>query len=140
MNDAIVMEESPVNMSEIIDLKSRIKVKRGLFTRDWVDVKVYEFTPLHCVIKTDEIFDIQAPIPLSFQLLLDVNDIVIEELIGRVVKKRKDCSCFHYYIDIKSGKHATDTAILSKINKIAAIVKKKQALNSKLNSVAQKDL
>ena len=45
MNDAIVMEESPVNMSEIIDLKSRIKVKRGLFTRDWVDVKVYEFTP-----------------------------------------------------------------------------------------------
>jgi hypothetical protein len=139
MTETLEMHDYVTSKSPIDDLNTRIKVKRGFFTRDWVDVKTFEFADTHCVIKTDEIYEINAPITLSFSLRLEMDDIVIDEFVGKVRKKKKDCSCFHYYIDFKEGKAQDVEVGLSKIRQISSLIKKKKSLKAKINSVSQRN-
>ncbi len=131
------MDDSLQPDEVISDLSARIKVKRGFFTKDWVDVKVYEFCPSSCIIKTDEVYLVGSPITLSFKLPLELNEIVIEELVGKVTSKRKDCSCFHYCVEINISKMRKDSLVSDKIKQIDSIIRKKRALTTKLNSVAR---
>ncbi|MCP5209208.1 MAG: hypothetical protein H7A01_18615 [Hahellaceae bacterium] len=139
MTETLEMHDYVTSKSPIEDLNTRIKVKRGFFARDWVDVKTFEFADSHCVIKTDEIYEINSPITLSFHLKLDLDDIVIDEFVGKVKKKKKDCSCFHYYIDFKEGKGQDSEISLSKIRQIGSVIKKKRNLKAKINSVSQRN-
>lgn len=133
------MQEYSQTKEPIEDLATRIKVKRGIFSRDWVDVKTYEFTNDHCIVKTDEIYELNGPITLSFHLSLAINDIVIEDFVGKVLKKKKDCSCFHYYIEFNNGKSSEGQSVFSKIKQISSIVKKKQNIKEKKNTVIQRN-
>ncbi len=130
------MDEILTPPSIVANLHTRIKVKRGFFSSDWVDVKIYEFTPQHCIIKTDEIYNVGASMIMSMRFKLDMNEIVIEELTGTVLKKRKDCSCFHYFVEF-AGMNDKTTLEANKIKQIDSIIRKKKALNSKINNVAR---
>ena len=134
------MQDYPHTKLPIDDLSARIKVKRGLFSREWIDVKTFEFCHSHCVIKTDEIYEINSPIILSFYFNTAMTDIVLEEYVGKVRKKKKDCSCFHYYIDLKDGKSQENAeSAASKIRQIATLIKKKKDLDLKKNVVSQRN-
>jgi hypothetical protein len=138
MNDSLEMQEYLTTKSPIEDLDTRIKVKRGFFSRDWVDVKTFEFSDTHCVIKTDEVYELNTPITLSFHLKIEMDDIVIDEFVGRVKKKKKDCSCFHYFVDLLDGRSPDGDLSFSKIRQINSLIKKKKQLKEKLNSVSQR--
>ncbi len=133
------MQDYTPGQSPIDDLKTRIKVKRGIFARDWVDVKTYEFDTNHCIIKTDEIYEINSNITLSFHMPLAIDDIVIEDYVGKIRKKKKDCSCFHYFIDFTEGKSSEGQIAENKIKQIANLIKKKKTIEAKKQNVSQRN-
>lgn len=139
MTELLEMHEYVTSKMPIDDLNTRIKVKRGFFSRDWVDVKTFEFSESHCVIKTDEIYELNSSITLSFHMQIEMTDIVVEEFTGKVKKKKKDCSCFHYYIDLSDGKSPDGQLALDKVRQIATLIKKKKQLKAKIDNVSQRN-
>ena len=99
-------------------------------------MKTYEFTLQHCIVKTDEIYNVGSPIVMSMRFKLDLNEIVVEELTGIVRKKRKDCSCFHYYVELPSTQDM-GTMEANKIKQIDSIIRKKKALSTKISNVSR---
>lgn len=71
-------------------------IKRGLFKREAVPVKIYKFNALGCIIKTDEIFSVNKPAILTLAFIMEPMNLVITNIEANVISSQKDCSCFYY--------------------------------------------
>lgn len=118
--------------TEIPDLTIRVKVRRGFLKSEWVDVKTYSLDKTHCIIKTDELFSPDSKITLSLLLKLEPTDLFIDSLNVSVLKQKKECSCFFYYLELNS-----DIAIESPINRMVDLINKKQQINKKVLDLSQ---
>ena len=81
------------------NLRIHLRVKRGLFSREWVAVKPFDFSRTGVGFKTDELLTPGEHIVVSLRLELEFGDVLVEEADGIVRHSEKECSCFNYGVE-----------------------------------------
>ncbi len=123
---------SPGFSDHIKGLFIRVKVRRGFLKKEWVDVKSYLFDETHCLIKTDEVFPLNEKIILSIRLQLEPTDLVIDSIVAKVLKKKKECSCFYYNLEFDESSLKATSATESPLVRLDTLIKRKQLINKKV--------
>lgn len=122
---------------EIPDLTIRVKVRRGFLKSEWVDVKSYSVDQTHAIIKTDEIFPINDKVTLSLRLDVEPNNLVIDSVTAKVLKQKKECSCFFYFLEFSNDNSKLPGTSDSPLARLAELIRKKQLINKKFLSLSQ---
>lgn len=122
---------------QIPDLTIRVKVRRGFLKSEWVDVKSYMLNRKHCIIKTDELFSLNSKINISLRLKLEPTDLVIDSLSATVLKQKKECSCFFYYLELNDENTKNANSAESPIGRLVSLIDKKQLINKKFLDLSQ---
>ena len=117
---------------QIPDLAIQVKVRRGFFKKEWVDIQSYLLSNTHCIIKTDELFPINEKITLSLILSLDPSDLIIDSITANVLNQKKECSCFFYHLEFNQESIKAPLGSESPISRMVELIEKKQLINKKV--------
>ena len=118
-----------------LHLDARLKVRRGMFSNEWVKVQVLKFNANGMTIRTDEDLPAGGKAVLSLCLAMDFGDIRIDKLEILVHGREKVCSCFDYPVDFVLGAGGVRRdALQSNLQKIASLLSSYDSLLNKIRT------
>lgn len=115
----------------VSDLMARFSMRRGLFRREQIDVRVFALSAQHCVIKTDEEFGPGDAISITLMLTMPFENLLLEQLPGVVRNSRKHCSNFFYHIDFKLDQVRAAHTVQQRLQRMVDVIARKKALESR---------
>ncbi|OZG70250.1 hypothetical protein BTA51_26995 [Hahella sp. CCB-MM4] len=118
-----------------LHLDAQLKVRRGMFSHEWVKVQVFKFSADGMTVRTDEDLPAGSRATFSILLAMDFGDIRIDKIEARVNGREKVCSCFDYTLDFVLGSNAVRReAIQSSLQKIESLLSSYDSLLNKIRS------
>lgn len=114
------------------ELKTKLKVKKGLFS-DWIDVNTRDYSKLGIAIETDRQLEIDQSATLAISLVVDMGEIILDKIEGKVRNKAKEGFNHRYGIefDLESKKSAQ---IQEQLLRIESMLEKSTRLQERLSS------
>lgn len=95
--------------------ESRVRVRRGFFKKEWINVVPFDFSRFGMGIQTDEQFEVGDEVTLGIELARDSGRIQLSGMQAVVRYKAKHHSRFNYGIEfvLRNGadKHAVDDSL-----------------------------
>ncbi|WP_020408027.1 hypothetical protein [Hahella ganghwensis] len=116
-------------------LDAQLKVRRGMFSYEWVKVQVLKFSASGMTIRTDEDLSAGSRATFSILLAMDFGDIRIDKIEAKVNGREKVCSCFDYPLDFVLGSSAVRReAIETSLRKIESLLSSYDSLLNKIRT------
>ena len=115
-------------------LIARFRIKRGLFRREPVEARLFEFDNFGCVMKTDKVFNPGDTVIIDLIMDMPFENIQAEGVSGLVTERRKHCSNFFYSIDFFEFTDSGNSPLAEKLRRIRDVVNKKKSLKSRRSS------
>lgn len=122
------------------DLTADFQVKRGLFRKERIFARLFDFDHHGCVIKTDKIFNPGDTLTLTLVMEMPFEDIRTDRLNGLVTERQKHCSNFFYAIEFVGNDAQTRAAESDKLGRIQAVLMKKLTLRSRRNGPSSSNM
>lgn len=109
MMDLQTLKDKPLS-----DLSARLKVKSGLFRKEWVQVAVFALDENCCVLKTDIVFMPGDTLEFELVLKMPFENLQVSAITASVTKLRKHCSNF-FYLTVFRDIELIDKPMLARI-------------------------
>lgn len=119
-----------------LKFNSKVKVRRGLFTSEWIDIVPFDFSKYGMGIQTDEVFEISDNVQLSISLEMEVGAVEIEWVTGVVRYREKHHSRFNYGIEFDyKTKSIGKGTIQSDLEHVEQILTKHEQMKKRLDEM-----
>ncbi len=118
-----------------LHLDARLKIRRGVFSNEWVKVQVLKFNANGMTIRTDEDLPAGGKAVLSLCLAMDFGDIRIDKLEVLTNGREKVFSCFDYPVDFMLGSNAVRReALQNNLQRIESLLSSYDSLLNKIRT------
>jgi len=116
-----------------IKFESKVKVRRGLFSSEWVEIVPFDYSKYGMGIQTDEVFELKDIIHLSISLEMEVGLVELDVVPGVVRYREKHHSRFNYGIEFDySSKYLNKESSRSDLEHIEQIINKHEQMKGRL--------
>ncbi|MFD2230466.1 PilZ domain-containing protein [Alkalimarinus sediminis] len=119
-----------------IKFNSKVKVRRGIFSSEWIDIVPFDFSKYGMGIQTDEVFELKETVNLSISLEMEVGSVEIESISGIVRYREKHHSRFNYGIEFDyASKSVSKGGIKSDLEHIEQVLTKHEQMKDRLENM-----
>ena len=110
-----------------IKFESKVKVRRSLFSREWVEIVPFDYSKYGMGIQTDEVFELNDVIHLSIYLEMELVSVKLGVVPSVVRYREKHYSRFNYGIEFDySSKYLSKKSSRADLEYIEQIINKYQ--------------
>jgi len=119
-----------------IKFNSKVKVRRGLFSSEWIDIVPFDYSKYGMGIQTDEVFELKDTVNLSISLEMEVGFVEIELVPGIVRYREKHHSRFNYGIEFDYGsKSVGKGTVKADLEHIEQVLTKHEQMKKRLEGM-----
>ena len=119
-----------------IKFNSKVKVRRSIFSSEWIDIVPFDYSKYGMGIQTDEIFDLDDTVSLSISLEMEVGAVEINLVSGVVRYREKHHSRFNYGIEFDySSKALSKGNTKGELEHIEQVLTKHEQMKERLEGM-----
>lgn len=119
-----------------IKFNSKVKVRRGLFSSEWIDIVPFDYSKYGMGIQTDEVFELKDNVNLSISLEMEVGCVEIELVTGIVRYREKHHSRFNYGIEFDyTSKSVGKGTVKADLEHIEQVLTKHEQMKKRLEGI-----
>lgn len=119
-----------------IKFESSVKVRRGLFSTEWVEIVPFDYSKYGMGIQTDELFEVKEVVYLSISLQMEVGTVELDVVPGVVRYREKHHSRFNYGIEFDyTSRHLAKESVRSDLKHIEQIITKHEQMKARLEGM-----
>jgi len=119
-----------------IKFNSKVKVRRGLFSSEWIDIVPFDYSKYGMGIQTDEVFELKDNVNLSISLEMEVGFVEIELVSGIVRYREKHHSRFNYGIEFDyTSKSLGKGTVKADLEHIEQVLTKHEQMKKRLEGI-----
>ncbi|WP_250658052.1 PilZ domain-containing protein [Alkalimarinus coralli] len=119
-----------------IKFNSKVKVRRGLFSSEWIEIVPFDYSKYGMGIQTDEIFELKETVNLSISLEMEVGVVQIDLIPGIVRYREKHHSRFDYGIEFDyASKIIARGTVRSDLEHIEQVLTKHEQMKARLEDM-----
>ncbi len=119
-----------------IKFQSKVKVRRGLFSTEWVEIVPFDFSKYGMGVQTDEIFELNDIVQLSILLEMEIGSVQLDIVPGIVRYREKHHSRFNYGVEFDySSKHLGKESVCADLAHIEKVINKHGQMKERLDGL-----
>lgn len=114
-----------------MSMEARVKVKKGLFSSEWLDVQVVDYSTLGIGFETKTQFDAGDPIILTLRLASEVGDLGVDQIKG-VVRHRKPTETLNWAYGVEFELDSARKQTLDALERIESVLERMQRVADRI--------
>ncbi|UZE94613.1 PilZ domain-containing protein [Alkalimarinus alittae] len=119
-----------------LKFNSKVKVRRGLFSSEWVNIVPFDYSKYGMGIQTDEVFELNNTVQLTISLEMEVGAVEVEIIPGIVRYREKHHSRFNYGIEFDyKSKSISKGQVKTDLEHIEQVLKKHDQIKARLDGM-----